>query len=136
MPRRARWTTGQGQLFEDRARHPQLESVTQRQIKDYCRTRNIICFRTNSGHVVTKGGHHIELCPAGTPDLYTLYRGYSVWIETKMVGKQPTDEQKLMHKTLRDGGAFVLVADDLLQVQRFYYELDRKIARGELPRIV
>jgi hypothetical protein len=134
--RRARATTDQGQLFKDRQPAAPLESITQRQIKDYCRVRNIICFRTNSGHIVTRGGHHLELCPKGTPDLYTLYRGYSVWIETKRQGEQPTDDQLLMHQELRRNGAFVLVADDLLDVQRFYYELDLKIKAGTLPKIV
>jgi hypothetical protein len=136
MRRGVRVSSSQGALFEDRAPADVLESVIQKQIKDYCRARNVICFRTNSGKVKTPSGHWIELCPKGTPDLYTLFRGYSVWIETKRPGEQPTPEQLLMHDELRRNGAFVVVADNLMQVQRYYYELNRKIERGELPKIV
>lgn len=137
MGRKVRWQGPQAELFANSARDRRpLESATLRSIKQYLAARNIFYLRLNSGKIQTRAGHWIELCPSGTPDLFLIYRGYHIWIETKRIGEEPEPHQLLMHEILRGQGDTVLVSVDLLDVQRFLYELDLKITKGLLPKII
>lgn len=134
MKRGAKRRTDQYQLFERGKRDSRpLESATQRAIKEYCAYRNILCIRLNAGEWKTADGYYIKGAPAGAPDLYTLYKGFSIFIETKRIGENPEPHQVEMHKLIGRNLAFVVVADDLLDVERAYKEIDRRVNAGELP---
>lgn len=47
---------------------------------------------------------------AGVPDVSAVYRGCSVWVETKMPGNKPSEVQELRHEQIRAAGGYVVVA--------------------------
>jgi hypothetical protein len=106
----------------------QPESATQKQIKDYCKARNILCFRMNAGGWKTPEGNWIEGAPSGTPDLYILYKGCSLWVEVKKIGEQPRTNQDLMHvhAEIRRSGGIVIVAERLEDVSSLLNEIDHR----------
>ena len=107
----------QGRLFKDKKRPSALESAVSRACKQYLRTRNIYYLRLNSG-MIKKQGYWIHLCPEGTPDLFCLYKGKAVFIETKRESKDPTPEQLATHAAIIKSGGWAIVAytlDDLVQ---------------------
>jgi hypothetical protein len=110
----------QGILFKDKKKPAPLESAVSLQVKRYLKARNIYHLRLNSG-MVKKKGYWIHLCPEGTPDLFCLYRGKCVFIETKRKGEKPTPEQLAIHAFIIKSGGWVIVAyelDDLVRELR------------------
>jgi hypothetical protein len=108
---------GQGTLFKDKKKPTALESVVSRACKQYLKGRNIYHLRLNSGKLFHQG-RWIHLCPEGTPDLFCLYRGKAVFIETKREGKDPTPEQHATHLFIIKSGGWMIVAyklDDLVR---------------------
>ena len=88
------------------------ETPLSAQIKEYLDNRGIWNERLNSGKIQTMNGNWITLCEKGTPDRIAVFRGQAIFIETKMFGKKPTNEQFAKHSELRASGAIVIVADD------------------------
>lgn len=88
------------------------ETPLSAQIAEYLTNRNLWNERLNCGKIETKRGNWIHLCERGTPDRITLISGQAVFIETKMRGEKPTDEQIRKHEQLRQNGAIIIVADD------------------------
>ena len=91
------------------------ETPLSAQIAEYLSNRGFWNERLNCGKVKTERGNWIHLCEAGTPDRITLICGIAVFIETKMRGEKPTDDQMKKHHELRASGAVVIVADDYFQ---------------------
>lgn len=112
----------------------QKETSLSAQIAEYLTTRGIYNERLNSGKVETKSGYWITLCEKGTPDRLAIFRGQSIFIETKTLGKKPTPEQLEKHDELRDAGAIVIVADSY---QQFIYTFAAiRAAIEEKPRTI
>jgi len=53
--------------------------------------------------------HGNEFTPRGTPDICGAYKGYSIWLETKMPGNKPTLIQWKRMRDWRASGAFTCV---------------------------
>jgi hypothetical protein len=107
----------QGRLFKDKKPATKLESEVSRHVKQYLRGRNIYHLRLNSGKIFYKN-NWIHLCPEGTPDLFCLYKGKAVFIETKRVGEKSTEEQLRTHEFIVRSGGWMIVAytlDDLVR---------------------
>lgn len=115
--------TRQGVLFKDRKRKPPVEAQVSLQVKHYLRARNIYYLRLNSGKVYHKG-NWIHLCPEGTPDLFCLYRGRAVFIETKRIGEKPTEEQLCTHAFIVKSGGWAIVAYTLNDLVRELKAID------------
>jgi len=49
----------------------------------------------------------------GTPDLYALRKGRSIWLEIKRPDQHPTPEQAALHEIMRAQGVEVYVVRDL-----------------------
>jgi hypothetical protein len=88
------------------------ESTIQKQIIDYCKAKNCIVMRMNSG----ARNYNVKLCPPGTPDLLII-RDYNndefsnvVWIEVKTEKGKVSKVQKEMHVELFARDQCVIVA--------------------------
>src|SRR5687768_3818249 len=113
----------QGTLFKDKKRATALESVVSLHCKHYLKNRNIYHLRLNSG-MIKKPGRWIHLCPEGTPDLFCLYRGKAVFIETKRESKEPTPQQLETHAQIIRNGGWVIVAYELGDLVRQLKTID------------
>jgi len=101
------------------------ENFISKQIEAWLERRGIYTDRQNSGMVeVVKrfkrpGGEWQErrdwlrLCKKGTPDRMFILSGKIGYVEVKMRGMAPTEEQLAQHDLLRLKGAWVIVADSL-----------------------
>lgn len=86
----------------------QPESRLSRQIMDYVRARGGFVFKIHGG----------PLTMSGLPDITGVYRGYSIWIETKMPeGKGPTPIQLVRHREIEATGGHVRVARSIADVE-------------------
>lgn len=53
--------------------------------------------------------HGNEFTPRGTPDICGVYKGFSIWLETKMPGNKPTLIQWKRMRDWRAAGSFTCV---------------------------
>lgn len=113
----------QGRLFPDKKRPTRVEAEVSIQVKHYLRARNIYYLRLNSGKIYHKN-NWIHLCPEGTPDIFCLYKGKAVFIETKRVGEKPTEEQLRTHAYIVKSGGWAIVAYTLDDVVRELKAID------------
>ena len=86
-------------------------------------------------HIMARGGfaykvHGGPTQMAGIPDISAVYRGVSLWFETKMPGEEPTPIQLLRHKALRAAGAVVEVPHSLAEARAVLDRIDAALARG------
>jgi hypothetical protein len=128
-------TVDQGRLFKDKKKPTALESVVSRACKQYLKGRNIYHLRLNSGKIFYQG-RWIHLCPEGTPDLFCLYRGKAVFIETKRKGEKPTDEQLATHAYIIKSGGWVIVAYELDDLVRELKVIDGLVSKSWTCNIV
>jgi len=68
--------------------------------------------------------HGSEYQPAGVPDICGVYKGYSIWCETKMPGNKPSMVQWKMIRDLRATGALVVVAYSLQDAVQMINHID------------
>ena len=95
------------------------ESQLISQILQYCKYRNLLFTRNQSGMIKTERGHLMKLGTAGGADILGCYNGKYVACEVK-VGKnkmQPS-QKDFMQRVLKNGGQYWLV-----------YSLDEFIAK-------
>ncbi len=91
----------------------QPESRLSRAIQNAIRARGGFVFKVHGG----------PMTMAGVPDITGVYRGISIWIETKMPeGKDPSEIQLFRHAQIREAGGRVLVARSVSEVMAW---LDR-----------
>lgn len=102
------------------------ETQISKEIRDYLNKRGIYNLRLNSGKVRVRGGW-MQLCDEGTPDRYCLFKGKSIFIETKVPGEKPTDEQLAAHDRIRRSGGIIIIAERLDDVIESFSELQSKI---------
>lgn len=94
-------------IFVWRTRMSQPESRLSRQIMSHIRARGGFCFKVHGG----------PLTMNGLPDITGVFRGYSIWIETKMPeGKSPSAIQLFRHREIEAAGGYVRVARSMLEV--------------------
>ena len=115
-------------LFKGAPEKKPLESVVLKWIKAYLRARNIFHVRINSGRIRTQQGHWVQLAPEGTPDLYVLYKGVSLWVEAKREGEKPRAEQLRQHEFIRQSGGVVIVAESVEDVRAALMNIDKEKA--------
>lgn len=87
----------------------QPESKLSRRIMDACRARGAFVFKVHGGPTMM----------AGLPDITGVWRGQSVWIETKMPGNKPSPRQLYVHEQIRKSGGHVLVAYSVQEVMEW-----------------
>jgi len=121
MPKRP---SAQLALFGRQKKEKPLENRVQGWIRNYLRARNVYHQRINSGQIRTREGHVVKLADKGTPDLYALYRGVSVWIECKREGETAEDHQTREHGWIRKAGGVVVVAYKVEDVRDALMEID------------
>ena len=85
-------------------------------IKQWLELHGWFCLRLNSGAIITKTGKMVRLAPPGTPDLYALKKGKSVFIEVKIKGNKLTFYQEQMLDELERHGAQTIIAYNLEDV--------------------
>lgn len=78
----------------------QPESRLSRQIMEAMRARGAFVFKVHGG----------PLTMAGVPDICGVYRGVSIWLETKTpTGGGPSAIQQHRHMQIREAGGTVIV---------------------------
>lgn len=89
------------------------EGIIQKSIIKFCEDLGGKVFRMNAGQVK----YNVKLSPKGTPDLYVVLPGKSLWIEVKKKTGKVSDVQEEMHEELTSLGQRVIVArsiDDVI----------------------
>lgn len=74
--------------------------------------------------------HGSEYQPSGIPDICGVYRGISVWCETKMPGNKPSKIQEYRIELIKEAGGFVVVAYSVPEALRLLDEVDAAIDSG------
>ena len=67
------------------------ESELQKAILEYLTLKKIYHLRLNSGQILGNRGkirYMVNLCPMGTPDIFVLHNGKSVYLEVKKDKKE------------------------------------------------
>jgi len=82
------------------------EESIQSAIVDYLRYSGWTVFQYAQIRAHGKLGGIIE---AGHPDLLAIKNGFHLWIEVKRLGEELSPKQAMVHGTLRDAGALVVV---------------------------
>lgn len=77
----------------------QPEASLSRRIMKAWRARGAWCFKV----------HGSEFQPDGIPDICGIYRGQSVWCETKMPGNKPSRKQRYRINKIRQAGGLVVI---------------------------
>lgn len=89
-----------------------------RQILNYCRYRNLLFWRNQSGAVKTESGSLVKMGVAGSPDIVGCMNGHFIGIECK-VGKNKLTrlQAEFGDKILREGGQYHVVysLDDFIK---------------------
>lgn len=122
-----------GTLFSKRPRAlvPKESAVTAA-VAEYFNNRRFFNLRLNSGKIITKQGHAIELCETGTPDRFLILKvkglpfGIPVFVEVKSPGKKPTPEQLKKHEEIRLGGGAVIVAESVTDLISGLKQIERE----------
>jgi hypothetical protein len=92
-------------------------------------------------HIKARGGYAYKVHggptqPAGLPDISAVYRGVSLWFETKMPGKVPTAIQLHRHAELREVGAVVEVVHSLAEARAELDHIDTALDSGTAPTAI
>jgi penicillin-binding protein-related factor A (putative recombinase) len=93
------------------------EANIQKSIITFLERIGAVVLRTNSGHVVTESGAHIQMGAAGTSDLTACYQGRFVAIEVKKPGNKPTVKQQAYLDRVTAAGGLAFVATSIDDVQ-------------------
>lgn len=94
------------------------ERAIQSAIIQYLRIHGWYAERRNAGAWRDKRGHVVRMAPAGTPDLWAIKDGASLFVEVKRPGEQPTERQEGMMATLERYGARCIVATGVEDLER------------------
>jgi len=96
-----------------------LERDSNAEIEAVCRKLGGKLIRVQSGHVVVRGGRHMELAETGTPDrLLLLPDGLAIWLEQKRPGGRLSVEQIEWHEWARQHGHHVATIESAADVVR------------------
>lgn len=68
--------------------------------------------------------HGSEYQPAGIPDICGIYKGISVWCETKMPGNKTSRIQNYRINLIREAGAFVVIAYSVEEAVQMLEHID------------
>jgi hypothetical protein len=83
-----------------------------KQILDYCRYRDLLFWRNQSGMIKTPAGGLIKFGMTGSPDIIGCYKGFFVGVECKVGKNKQTDLQiEFAKKIENSGGKYWLVYD-------------------------
>ena len=74
--------------------------------------------------------HGSEYQLAGVPDISGVYRGISVWCETKMPGNHTSKIQDYRIQQIRDAGGLVVVAYSVEEALTLLDTVDHNIEQG------
>lgn len=100
-----------------------LENEVQKQIKDFLRSKNILCERIQSGFLKTWRSF-IHLATSGHPDLVCYLRWWrTLFIEVKRPGWKVSPDQLAYHEKLTLLWFDIIVADNLSVVEEKIYSL-------------
>ena len=69
--------------------------------------------------------HGSEFQTSGIPDISGVYRGISVWCETKMPGNKPSKIQEYRIEQIRKSGGQVVVAYSVEEALKLLDEVDK-----------
>jgi len=69
--------------------------------------------------------HGSEFQTSGIPDISGVYRGISVWCETKMPGNKPSKIQEYRISLIRGAGGQVVVAYSVEEALKLLDEVDK-----------
>lgn len=103
------------------------EQYLDKQIMLYCGEKNWLCFHCNVGIVKTNDGRIFKTgLPTGFPDLLIITdTGVTIYCETKIKPRKPSDDQKKFINNLiqKNHIAFVSYNLDefLAQINNYYY---------------
>lgn len=92
-------------------------------------------------HIMARGGfaykvHGGPTQMAGIPDISAVYRGVSLWFETKQPGEEPEPIQALRHRQLRAAGAVVTVPHSLAEARAVLDRIDAAVAAKLTPAAI
>jgi len=93
--------------FSTRSPHTWLVIVLAKQPEGKVSAAIIKMIRERGGEAYKVHGN--EFTPRGTPDISGCYKGFSIWLETKMPGNKPTLIQWKRMRDWRRAGAFTCV---------------------------
>lgn len=96
----------------------QPESKLSTKIMDAWRKRGAFCYKV----------HGSEYQMAGVPDISGVYKGYSVWCETKMPGNHTSKIQDYRIRQIRDAGGHVVIAYSVEEALALLDYLDSRSA--------
>ena len=100
------------------------ESRLKNEIRIYCGEHNWLCFHINVATIKLPNGSYLKTgVPKGWPDLTILTdTGVSIYCETKIHPRKPTEDQIKMIKNLKARGFRAFVAYSL---EEFIYEIKK-----------
>jgi hypothetical protein len=124
-----------GNLFTKAALR-QSEASLSKAVEEYLDRKNIFHLRLNSGkiRVVHPNGQTswINLCPAGTPDRFFIYKAFHCFLELKKTGEKPTPEQLAKHDAIRKAGGYVTTVyrlDDVIDLVKWIDEQVKQVKK-------
>lgn len=92
----------------------QGESKLSRDIMTEIRARDGFCFKV----------HGNEFTMTGVPDIVGVYRGVSIWFETKMPGKTLSPIQRLRQRLIRQAGGVAVRVQSLQEASAYLDRID------------
>ena len=94
------------------------ETALKNQVRILLSQLGWVSFRLNVGTFLSKtDGHPVNVgLPVGFPDLMALKNGQTIFIETKIKPRKPTQQQIKMHKFLRSLGFKVYLIYDISEL--------------------
>ncbi len=80
------------------------ETFLVKQILDYCRYRNLLFWRNQSGMIRTPTGGVMKFGITGSPDIIGCYKGRFIGVECKVGKNKPTDLQTEFAARIEENG--------------------------------
>lgn len=96
----------------------QPEGRLSRRILQALRARGAFAFKVHGGPTMM----------AGLPDIVGVYRGYSIWLEVKMPGEEPTPIQRQRIQQIRKAGGDAFVVYSVEDAVRVLRHIDKLIS--------
>jgi len=89
------------------------ETQLVKQILDYCKYRDLLFWRNQSGMIKTDQGHLMKFGSSGSPDIIGCYNGNFVGVECKVGNNKPTELQINFGQRIVENGGRYIVAYNL-----------------------